>query len=161
MRTCTCLRAACSPRAVVSPPLSNSITGLQLTTQLVPVCFSGKPGTALRIKCSDSGRLNESGGALRYCQTLFPLLPTSRSSRRSCSFAITFSCFAVHTAFLLTFPLVFSHIKRPFHINIFAFSALTLLVGRQEGHPACKKLSGRLLAWLSVCSDVQICIRPS
>ena len=28
-------------------------------------------------------------------------------------------------------------------------SALTLLVGRQEGHPACKKLSGGLLAWLS------------
>jgi len=25
-----------------------------------------------------------------------------------------------------------------------AFSALTLLVGRQEGHPACKKLSGYL-----------------
>jgi len=24
----------------------------------------------------------------------------------------------------------------------YAFSALTLLVGRQEGHPACKKLSG-------------------
>jgi len=24
--------------------------------------------------------------------------------------------------------------------KIFAFSALTLLVGRQEGHPACKKL---------------------
>jgi len=32
----------------------------------------------------------------------------------------------------------------------FAFSALTLLVGRQEGHPACKKLSGRVLAWLSL-----------
>jgi len=29
-----------------------------------------------------------------------------------------------------------------------AFSALTLLVGRQEGHPACKKLSGEVLAWL-------------
>jgi len=27
------------------------------------------------------------------------------------------------------------------------FSALTLLVGRQEGHPACKKLSGGVLAW--------------
>jgi len=27
--------------------------------------------------------------------------------------------------------------------------ALTLLIGRQEGHPACKKLSGRMLAWLS------------
>ena len=31
-----------------------------------------------------------------------------------------------------------------------AFSALTLLVGQQEGHPACKKLSGGVLAWLSV-----------
>jgi len=27
-----------------------------------------------------------------------------------------------------------------------AFSALTLLVGRQEGHLACKKLSGGVLA---------------
>jgi len=35
-----------------------------------------------------------------------------------------------------------------------AFSALTLLVGRQEGHPACKKLSGVVLAWLFVWSDV-------
>jgi len=32
----------------------------------------------------------------------------------------------------------------------FAFSALTMLDGRQEGHPACKKLSGGMLAWLSV-----------
>jgi len=31
-----------------------------------------------------------------------------------------------------------------------AFSALRLLVGRQEGHPACKKQSGGVLAWLSV-----------
>ena len=37
----------------------------------------------------------------------------------------------------------------------FAFSALTLLVGRQEGHPARKKLSGGVLAWFSVWSDVQ------
>jgi len=42
-----------------------------------------------------------------------------------------------------------------------AFSALTLLVGRQEGHPACKKLSGGVLAWLSVWSNVQFCIWPS
>jgi len=34
-----------------------------------------------------------------------------------------------------------------------AFSALTMLVGRREGHPACKKkLSGGVLAWLSVWS---------
>ena len=38
------------------------------------------------------------------------------------------------------------------------FSALTLLVGRQEGHPACKKLSGGVLAWLFVWSKVQTCI---
>jgi len=38
-------------------------------------------------------------------------------------------------------------------INFYAFSALTLLVGRQEGHPACKKLGGGLLLWLSVCSE--------
>jgi len=42
-----------------------------------------------------------------------------------------------------------------------AFSALTLLVGRQEGHPACKKLSVGVLAWLSVWSEVQTCICPS
>ena len=42
-----------------------------------------------------------------------------------------------------------------------AFSALTLLVGGQEGHPTCKKLSGELLAWLSVWSEVQTCIWPS
>ena len=42
-----------------------------------------------------------------------------------------------------------------------AFSALTLLVGRQEGHPACKKQSGGVLAWLSVWSEVQTCMWPS
>ena len=42
-----------------------------------------------------------------------------------------------------------------------AFSALTLLVGRQEGHPACKKLSGGVLAWLSVWCEVHTCIWPS
>ena len=42
-----------------------------------------------------------------------------------------------------------------------AFSALTLLVGWQEGHPACKKLSGEVLAWLSDCNEVQTCIWPS
>jgi len=36
-----------------------------------------------------------------------------------------------------------------------AFSALTLLAGRQEEHPACKKLSGEVLAWLSVWSEVK------
>ena len=41
------------------------------------------------------------------------------------------------------------------------FSALTLLVGQQEGHLACKKLSGGVLAWLSDWSEVQTCIWTS
>jgi len=41
------------------------------------------------------------------------------------------------------------------------FRALTLSVGRQEWHPACKKLSSEVLAWLSVWSEVQTCIWPS
>jgi len=36
-----------------------------------------------------------------------------------------------------------------------------MLVGWQEGHPACKELSGGVLAWLSLWSDVQTCIWPS
>jgi len=39
-----------------------------------------------------------------------------------------------------------------------AFSALTLLVGRQEGHPACKKTRVVGVVWLSVWSKVQTCI---
>ena len=41
-------------------------------------------------------------------------------------------------------------------VSINAFSALMLLLGRQEGHPACKKFSG-MLAW----DEVQVCIWPS
>jgi len=48
-----------------------------------------------------------------------------------------------------------------YQVSTRAFSALTLLVGRQEGHPACKKQSGGVLAWLSVRSEVQTCIWPS
>jgi len=46
-------------------------------------------------------------------------------------------------------------------IYVPAFSALTLLVGRQDGHPACKKLSSGVLVWLSVWSEVQTCIWPN
>jgi len=50
---------------------------------------------------------------------------------------------------------------RPYITIITAFSALTLLVGQQEGHLACKKLSRGVLAWLSVWREVQTCIWPS
>ena len=39
--------------------------------------------------------------------------------------------------------------------------ALALLVGQQEGHPACKKLSDGVLAWISFWNKVQTCIWPS
>jgi len=51
-----------------------------------------------------------------------------------------------------------SIIMTTFQQDLNAFSTLTLLVGRQEGHPACKKLSGGVLAWLSARSEVQTCI---
>jgi len=41
---------------------------------------------------------------------------------------------------------------------VYAFNALTLLVGWQKGHPACRKLSSGMLAWLSVWVEVHICI---
>ena len=47
-------------------------------------------------------------------------------------------------------------------LRVFAFCDLTLLVQHQEEHPACRKLSDEVLAWLSAWSKVQmICIWSS
>jgi len=62
------------------------------------------------------------------------------------------------------FAIIINNCSFPVFFDVcmyFALGALTLLVGRQEGHPACKKLSGGVLAWLSVWSEVQTCIWPS
>ena len=67
--------------------------------------------------------------------------------------AASIMCFAVYFV-LYEQSTLFHH----YVLYVAAFSALTLLVGRQEGHPACKKLSGGVLAWLSVWSKVQTCI---
>ena len=47
----------------------------------------------------------------------------------------------------------FLHPAHNWHIstNVIAFTALTLLVGRHEGHPACKKLSG---AGMAICLHI-------
>ena len=37
------------------------------------------------------------------------------------------------------------------NVNVFPFSALTLLVGWQEGHPACEKLD--FVDWLELCTS--------
>ena len=48
------------------------------------------------------------------------------------------------------------------YVIISAFSALTLLVERQEEHPAVKKFNDEVLAWLSIWSEVQMtCIWSS
>jgi len=47
-------------------------------------------------------------------------------------------------------------------VQLCIFINVTLLVGRQEEHPACKKLGDELLAWLFAWSKVQvICIWSS
>ena len=71
-----------------------------------------------------------------------------------CSVIISVKCLAWCVLFQILIQ-----ITVPF--SAYSFSALMLLVGWQEGHPACKKLSGRVLAWLSVWSEVQTCIWPS
>jgi len=51
-----------------------------------------------------------------------------------------------------------------FHLFVsnIAFSDLTLLIGHQEEHPACKKLRNEMLKWISVWNEVQmICIWSS
>ena len=50
----------------------------------------------------------------------------------------------------------FQSIAVAWHLALETFSALMPLVGLQEGHPACKKLSGWVLAWLSVWSEVDL-----
>ena len=68
-----------------------------------------------------------------------------------------------HCSFIHSFNYLFVYLLRtaPTSKTAAAFSALTLLVGWQEGHPTCKKLSSGVLAWLSVWSEVQTCIWPS
>jgi len=82
--------------------------------------------------------------------------PGKRAIKRACIYAarvLLWDCPFWDSIVILRFlPVCF--------VN-YAFSALTLLVGQQEGHPACKKQSGGVLTWLSVWSEVQTCIWPS
>ena len=68
---------------------------------------------------------------------------------------------ALHVHFLVRGALTYVLIQILQHGYCSAFSALTLLVGRKARHPACKKLSGAVLACLSVWDKVQVCIWPT
>ena len=74
--------------------------------------------------------------------------------------AISVNLFVTASMAYMLATSLYSLVRRFMSAN-FAFSASTLLVGWQEGHLACKKLSGGMLAWLSVWSEVQTCIWPS
>ena len=81
----------------------------------------------------------------------FQLLPST--SAEKATWSIMFIClfpFSLYLRNRLTFD---QNILPVCGWCFVAFSALTLLVGRQEGHPApLKKQSGGVLAWLSVWS---------
>ena len=47
------------------------------------------------------------------------------------------------------------------YIKFIMPSVLRLLVGHQKGYPVCKNLSGMVLMWLSVWSEVRTCIWPA
>ena len=88
------------------------------------------------------------------------LLTTHTQRLQPVQYTVTHLLTTTSTQLITTYTTVFLVlIIRPY--CYIAFSALTLLVGRQEGHPACKKLSGGMLVWLSVWSKVQTCIWPS
>jgi len=87
-----------------------------------------------------------------YSSTMKLLLQTCQEIVR-----IIMRCILCTSGTLAFSALTFSALT----FSALTFSALTLLVGRQEGHPACKKLSSGALAWLSVWSEVQTYIWPS
>ena len=143
-----------------------------------PCCSVGKTGVLFNnnlfqcsVFCSSKYSQVFQTQNLPFQFLQFSLLPMSVTvlpkSQKCSTFSVLFP--PAHTVMsLLTwyFPLIFSsffpHCLLPFVRDLwFAFSALTLLVGWQEGHPACKKLSGGVLVWLSVWSEVQTCIWPS
>jgi len=89
--------------------------------------------------------------AVLFCSNLFPLADC-------CCYSLADSIVLTNARFIcfLLQLILFSYA-----LTLCSFSALTLLVRRQEGQPACKKLSGGVLAWLSVWSKVQTRIGPS
>ena len=90
------------------------------------------PGCIIFSGCASVCACVHRHRCVRPCVPRWRHSPTGLPSASSCILEITRAV------------LLYSHRLR---VNRSAFSALTLLVGRQEGHPACKKLSGGVPAW--------------
>ena len=99
------------------------------------------------------GHLQQASGCIRLARYDFLLVfcKDGLSSWQSAVISVPRTTLLLFVTFDFDFLLRYVHRHYP-------FSALTLLVGRQEGHPTCKK---RVVAWLSVWSDVQTCIWPT
>ena len=102
---------------------------------------------------------------------VFFLFCSSLQFVRANSFLLIMSCIPVLSS-LFSIPIYAETLKGPVISKVlpslstifcclsiffhnFPFCALTLLVGRQEGHPACKKLGVGLLVvtiWLELCT---------
>ena len=92
---------------------------------------------------------------LRSNETVDHVIPRTRTMLFAVLQSIKLKVFSA----ICKMSLILTYFKKT--VLCTAFSGLTLLVGQQKGHPACKKLSGGVLAWLSVWSEVQTCIWPS
>jgi len=119
--------------------------------------FLMKTGLTLgRISRSSSGWRNLVSGEIDFLTQLYLLVRWCCSSCVNCRHCqLTLLWWLCRLLLLELISLFVSD------CSVFAFSALTLLVGRQEGHPACKNLSDGVLAWLSVWSEMQTCMWPS
>ena len=108
------------------------------------------------ISPSDADNVARSG---RGCSWQSETSRSSRSTQRAPSVVHPITTPRLSTTaqsiYLSQYSLTYTYITS-------AIGALTLLVGQQEGHPACKELSGGVMTWLSVWSEMQIvCIWPS
>jgi len=112
-------------------------------TFLVPA-HPGSPGQrwkAVKRVCVCVGILYTFSRQARFFRTIFSVISFCVSVH---GYTCTDACITDHSAF-----------------SACAFSALTLLVGRQERHPACKKTEWWVLVWLSIWSEMLTCIWPS
>jgi len=98
--------------------------------------------SSFRASYSTSSIFTGSAGSFRVSVACFVLTMTFLWPARR-THEIYVNLHNCYTAIIVWQPLIFC-----FTTSVFAFSDLTLLVGWQEGHPACKKLSDGMLAWL-------------
>ena len=105
------------------------------------------------------------GPEVEYSQTTRRHSQDGTGNTRASTAALTLQWHNVDLFTCLCAPLLlvciqFRYLQPSMFTSVCAFSALTLLVGREQGHPACEKQSGGVLGWLSAWSEVQTCIWP-